>query len=219
MAHGWTLTLERESECEFDLNKNSQQTHILSQPALAFRFISRIVSMQVSIFGSTGALGRELLVQALEAGHKVTVLVRTPAKIPEAIRSQIEVVQGDALDSNAVAKAIPEGTEVVLFAIGVVKKSPANLCHDVTNLILDRMKQVQTRRLVWCGGGSNRVEQDVVTFGAKFVGWYAKTFMKKKHMDKQLQLASLMQRRGDAEWVGVRPLQVFTLSIRTSDLI
>ena len=40
------------------------------------------------ILGATGSLGRHVLDQALAAGHQVTVLVRTPAKLPpEAGRS------------------------------------------------------------------------------------------------------------------------------------
>ena len=36
------------------------------------------------VFGATGSLGRHVLRQALTAGHQVTVLVRTPAKLLEA---------------------------------------------------------------------------------------------------------------------------------------
>lgn len=34
------------------------------------------------VFGATGSLGRHVLRQALSAGHQVTVLVRSPAKLP-----------------------------------------------------------------------------------------------------------------------------------------
>ena len=34
--------------------------------------------MKVSLFGATGALGSECLSQAIEAGHEVTVLARSP---------------------------------------------------------------------------------------------------------------------------------------------
>ena len=38
--------------------------------------------MKLAIFGATGGTGRQLVDQALEAGHAVTVLVRNPAVFP-----------------------------------------------------------------------------------------------------------------------------------------
>ena len=61
--------------------------------------------MKLAIFGGTGRTGRLLVEQALAAGHEVTVLARTPAKLdvpPERLR----VVQGDALDPNRVEEAV-----------------------------------------------------------------------------------------------------------------
>jgi uncharacterized protein YbjT (DUF2867 family) len=37
--------------------------------------------MKLAIFGATGRTGRPLVQQALEAGHEVVALVRTPAKL------------------------------------------------------------------------------------------------------------------------------------------
>jgi len=38
--------------------------------------------MNLAIFGATGGTGRQLVEQALEEGHTVTVLVRNPAAFP-----------------------------------------------------------------------------------------------------------------------------------------
>ena len=38
--------------------------------------------MNLAIFGATGGTGRQLVEQALEKGHTVTVLVRNPAHFP-----------------------------------------------------------------------------------------------------------------------------------------
>ena len=37
--------------------------------------------MNVAIFGATGSLGSECLRQSMEAGHEITVLVRTSSKL------------------------------------------------------------------------------------------------------------------------------------------
>jgi putative NADH-flavin reductase len=163
--------------------------------------------MKVTIFGATGALGLECTRQCLEAGHEVVVLARTPSKLPAELRDRVTVVEGDGLDADAVERALANGTEAILFAIGIDKRSPEDLCTDVTRHILAAMPRLGVRRFVWCGGGANLVGDDVITFGAKFVEWFAATFMGLRHRDKVNQLA-LLESRKDVAWLGVRPLQM-----------
>jgi putative NADH-flavin reductase len=163
--------------------------------------------MKLSLFGATGALGRECLAQLLEAGHEVTVLARTPSKLPTQWRESVAVVEGDGLNADAAAAALPEGTQAVLFCVGIDKHSPEDLCTDITRHILSRMRSAGIQRLVWCGGGSTLVEDDQVSFGAKFVEGFASLFMGLRHRDKAHQLALLEQHR-DLEWIGIRPLQM-----------
>lgn len=163
-------------------------------------------AMKIALFGATGALGQECLSQALDAGHEVSVLVRTPSKLPESARPRIRVVEGNALDAQCV-EATLEGAEAVLFAIGVDRDSPEDLCTDATRHILTAMPRLGVRRLVWCGGGSNPVADDQISFGARFVEFFASTFMGLRHRDKTHQL-ELLDAHHEIEWVGVRPLQM-----------
>ena len=54
------------------------------------------------IFGATGSLGRHVLGQALAARHEVTVLVRTPSKLPPETVPRVSIHTGDL---NALAPA------------------------------------------------------------------------------------------------------------------
>ena len=162
--------------------------------------------MKVTLFGATGAVGGECLQQLVAAGHEVTVLVRTPSKLPTEQVANVRVIQGNALERSSVAQAI-EGCDAVLFAIGVDKQSPEDLCTDVTRHIVELLRERGSGRLVWCGGGSTLVEEDVLSFGARFVHYYAKFFMGLRHRDKDHQYA-LLKEYGDVDWVGVRPLQI-----------
>ena len=95
-----------------------------------------------------------------------------------------------------------------MFAVGVDEKtSPPDLCTNVTRHILAVMRAEQIPRLVWCGGGSNLRPDDVITFGARFVHWFSKTFLSHRHMDKEHQL-QLLDASTDVCWFGVRPLQM-----------
>ena len=163
--------------------------------------------MKITIFGATGALGSECLAQALDAGHDISVLVRNPDKLPQSLRRKVNVIKGDALQKDDVERALPPGTEAILFTIGVDKNSPQDLCTDVTRHILDLMPSLAIDRLVWCGGGSTFVEQDQITFGAKFVRWFSATFLSLRHFDKEHQYELLRQRQ-DINWIGIRPLQM-----------
>lgn len=163
--------------------------------------------MKIALFGATGMLGSECLLQCLDAGHDVTVLVRNPAKLSDEVRNKITVVEGDALDPGHVAEVVGSGIEAVLFAIGVDKHSPEDLCTDATRNILDSMRNLGVERFIWCGGGSNLLAEDQVTLGAKFVRFFASTFMGLRHRDKTHQL-ELLRKSLDVKWVGLRPLQL-----------
>ena len=163
--------------------------------------------MKVTILGATGALGSECLRQSIEAGHEVTVLVRSPEKLPAESKPRVTVVTGDALDADTVARAIPAGTDGVLFALGVDRRSPEDLCTDATRHVLAALRSNGAGRFIWCGGGGTLVPDDTVTFGARFVVWFSSTFLGLRARDKQHQL-ELLEAARDVAWYGVRPLQM-----------
>lgn len=163
--------------------------------------------MKITILGATGSLGRECLGQALELGYDITVLVRSEEKLPLSIINKLNIVQGDALNSSDICKAIPKETDAVLFAIGVDKNSPEDLCTDITMHIISEMNKKGLKRFIWCGGGSTLVDEDVMSFGARSVEIIARTFLKLRHYDKEHQYKLLQQNKG-IEWIGIRPLQM-----------
>ena len=50
---------------------------------------------KIMILGATGSLGKHLAEQAVAANHEVSVLVRTPAKLPADLRDRVTVHQAD----------------------------------------------------------------------------------------------------------------------------
>lgn len=163
--------------------------------------------MKVVIFGASGALGNECVEQCLAEGHEVRVLARTPAKFRESMRAQISIEQGDVLDAEAIARVLAGGCDAVLFAVGIDKKSPEDLCTTATRHIFERMRKEGIQRFIWCGGGSTPVAEDDLTLGAYFVQFFASTFMGLRHRDKVHQLAFLNENK-DLDWFGIRPLQM-----------
>ena len=76
-------------------------------------------SMKLAILGATGSVGRELVAQALAAGHEVTALVRAQPK-PGEIDDRVALVIGDATSADAVKRTV-QGRDAVLSALGHAK--------------------------------------------------------------------------------------------------
>ena len=104
--------------------------------------------MNVAIFGASGATGRLLTELALEEGHAVSALVRTPAAFPFAGRAR--VVQGNAFDSRAIAVTL-QGVDAVLSALGARSLGKEDVLERAVPLIVDAMQSTGVRRIVALG--------------------------------------------------------------------
>jgi putative NADH-flavin reductase len=90
--------------------------------------------MKLAVLGATGNVGRELVTQALAAGHEVTALVREQPK-PGEIDDRVALVIGEATSVAAVDRAIA-GNSAVVSALGHANGSPDDvLAHATLNMI------------------------------------------------------------------------------------
>lgn len=73
------------------------------------------------IFGATGSLGSHVVRLAIAAGHRVTVLVRTPSRLPLEAHAQVSVHQGD-LSKLAIADIaeLIRGNDALVNCAGTV---------------------------------------------------------------------------------------------------
>src|SRR5215831_10600154 len=101
--------------------------------------------MKLSIFAATGGIGRQILDQAVAAGHDVTAVVRNPDKLP----AQLRVVKVDlsAPDLATLCSAVA-GTDAVLSGLGPRSLSEAGVASLGTRAIVQAMKAVNVRRVV-----------------------------------------------------------------------
>ncbi|MFF6773325.1 NAD(P)-dependent oxidoreductase [Streptomyces sp. NPDC012637] len=58
---------------------------------------------KIIVFGAGGRVGRAVVAEAVARGHRVTAVVRDPAKYPDLEGTGVAVVGGDATDPDAVA--------------------------------------------------------------------------------------------------------------------
>ncbi len=101
--------------------------------------------MRLIIAGATGGVGKELVRQALHAGHEVTALARHPESLPAQVRG-IELDFADV--SPATVSSALAGAQAVLSALGPRSKAEAGIVTAATKSLLDGMKEGPARRLV-----------------------------------------------------------------------
>jgi len=71
---------------------------------------------RILVTGASGSLGSNMIAEAVQRGLEVRALVRDPARVHDA--DGIELVQGDALDSVALTRAL-EGRETLFHLVNV----------------------------------------------------------------------------------------------------
>lgn len=103
-------------------------------------------SLHLAIFGGTGGTGRALVLAALEAGHHVTVLARTPSRVG-ATHARLEVVTGDVLESSDVRRVV-RGKAAVLSCLGAPALARTDIREVGTQRIIEAMTAEGVRRLV-----------------------------------------------------------------------
>jgi putative NADH-flavin reductase len=157
--------------------------------------------MRIAIFGSTGKTGQHVVEQALERGYEVTAFVRDPSKLtvdPESVR----VVQGDAQDAEAVAKAV-EGADAVISALGQTPSSQKDLLTVSADHIVDAMKDHGVDRYVTLLGAGVSDPKDHSSIGRKFMLGLMKIFA--RHILEDAQNHADKVRASGLDWVIVRP--------------
>jgi putative NADH-flavin reductase len=102
--------------------------------------------MKLTIVAATGGIGRELLDQAIAAGHDVTAVVRNPAALPD---GPARTVRADlsAADPAALQSAVA-GADAVLSGLGARPRADAGIAERGTRAIVEAMTAAGARRLI-----------------------------------------------------------------------
>lgn len=153
--------------------------------------------MKVLILGATGSIGRQIVQQALQAGHEVTALCRTPAKL-DIQHAGLRTVKGDVLDQESIRNAM-SGQDAVMVALGA--GAAGSIRATGTANTIAAMKACGVTRLVCLsslGVGDSRANLNFVwkylMFGLLLRRAYADHVEQEKHvMDSGL------------DWTIVRP--------------
>jgi putative NADH-flavin reductase len=154
--------------------------------------------MKIIVFGPTGGTGRQLVAQALAAGHEVTAFTRNSSAI--APHPSLRVVVGQTLNASDVAPAIA-GHDAVLCALGGQPwRRRARVCSSAIRNIAPSMREHGVRRIVaisTLGAGNSRPQVGWLARGLLFGLILRSEVADKEAMERELAATEL-------EWTVVR---------------
>lgn len=111
------------------------------------------------VFGATGGTGRQFLSLALEGGHSVKAIVRTPSKLASIQHPKLKVFQGSITDEPlANLDECVQGCDYVVSMLGdesLQKEAPVNTIF-VKNQLVPAMRRHGVKRFLYQAGGLSR---------------------------------------------------------------
>jgi putative NADH-flavin reductase len=102
--------------------------------------------VKLTIVAATGGIGRQLLEQAVAAGHDVTAVARQPQNLPP---TPARAVSADLASADAAAlQPAVDGADAVLSALGARTKADAGVAARGTKTITQAMRAAGVRRII-----------------------------------------------------------------------
>ncbi|UII30471.1 SDR family oxidoreductase [Fulvivirga ulvae] len=154
--------------------------------------------MKVIIFGATGSIGRQLVMQALGLGYQVTAFVRNPQKLDDLPHSNLSLKGGDVLNPEEVQEAV-KGHDAVFCALGAGRKGRVRA--EGTYNLIRAMQAEGVSRLVCQTTLGNGESWGNLNFLWKYImfGWFLKeAFKDHEEQEKHIRTSRL-------RWTIVRP--------------
>lgn len=153
--------------------------------------------MKIIIFGSTGTIGYQLLLQGLSLNHSVTAFARNPEKL-DIEHPNLRIASGNVLDLDSVYKAV-QGHDAVLCALGAGRKGGVRAAGTLN--IIRAMEKTGVKRLI-CQTtlGLDDSKENLNLFWKNVMfGWFLKeAFEDHQQQEKYIKESSL-------DWTIVRP--------------
>ena len=152
------------------------------------------------VLGATGGTGRQIVSQALEAGHHVTAFVRNPDKMP-IHHERLRVAAGDVPGGGPPLGDAVRGQDVVISALGRGRSfNPDSLMQRSMPSIINAMQANHVRRFILVSAmGVGDTSGDAPVLSRMF----ARLLLRGIYADKLAGEALI--KRSDLEWTIVHP--------------
>lgn len=173
---------------------------------------------KILIYGATGKVGSQTVIEALNRGHVVTAVSRDASRITQT-HDRLSAVQGDVLDPESVAGLV-SGQDVVIISVrGVLGKSrkPEDaVSYKAVETVVDVLRAAgdTTPRLIHVGGSGSLVVKPGVTFADTL----PMIFIPRKlqvEIEGQALALEYLRTVTDVNWTYATPAKNFTNGERT----
>ncbi|HMS30083.1 MAG TPA: NAD(P)H-binding protein [Saprospiraceae bacterium] len=156
--------------------------------------------MKIAIIGASAGVGIEAVKRALDRGHQVTSLSRSPLSL--ASHPSLNLVSGSATDKEVLKKVLKD-SDAVIVTLGTGKSMKATtLYSDFAKLLLELQAElnVDTPYIILTGFGAGESGSYVHNF---FMKLFFKFFLKDVYADKTIMEEVIS--KSDLKWEIVRP--------------
>jgi putative NADH-flavin reductase len=156
----------------------------------------------IFLIGGTSGTGLCFLQQALDAGHKVTLYARNPAKCTIS-NPNLKLVKGELTDVEGMKKAL-EGCDISVFTAGVMGNKPTTVISDGVKKAIEATEAQHIKRFIAVTslGLGDTWEQALWTFRKIIVP----LFIRGSFADKQLGEDYIM--KSNLDWIIIRPARL-----------
>lgn len=158
--------------------------------------------MKICVCGATGPSGQRLVQQALDAGHEVVALVRTPEKM-EAKHDNLKVEKADVCKADDLVPHFT-GSDVVMSCLGhgITFFTAQTFYSESCKAIVEAMRTAGVKRFVaitaWCT--VYRPEHPMI------IEWFLKPmFIGRNLADMARMETYLKDECSDIDWTCVKP--------------
>ena len=130
----------------------------------------KISTLNIVVLGANGGIGNQVVLQALNAGHKVTAILRTPGNL-EISHTNLQIVQGDVMKPNTLEEHL-ENKDAVISAIGKSSLKKTSLYSQGNNNLIEAMKRAGTNRAFFISASGlevNPTHSLLIKFATKFI--------------------------------------------------
>ena len=160
--------------------------------------------MKLIVFGATGGTGKQVVEQALRAGHEVTVVVRNPATFPVQ-HLKLIIRQGDVLQPVDFAQLLA-GADAVISCLGSHGRKPTTVYSAGVTRIAQAMRKVGVTRII-CLSSVGVVIPPRSSLLVKLVTKYVLQPLF-KYLYEDMLLMEAVLRESDLDWTVIRPPQL-----------
>ena len=156
--------------------------------------------LNLLVFGATGRTGQHFTRLALDGGHRVRALVRTPAKLT-ILHDDLEVVQGSVTDDLDLDPLL-DGVGAVVAMLGdAVAQRERQVNTSLVRALVPAMRRSGTQRLLYQAGGLSAAPDKRLSPALRFVRTTIARSYIGQHEDNEAVMRYLDQEALDLKWV------------------